>query len=66
MSLDFIVGDTVEVDQGGSTITGTVTAIHNDKDDVETIVEVTRTGCSPNEFARDDEGSFDFMTKVEV
>ena len=66
MSIDFIVGDTVEIDKNGTIISGAVTAIHKDQDEIEVIVEVTRSGCVPNEFVRDDEGTFDFITKVEV
>lgn len=66
MSLGFIVGDSVEVDLNGSTLTGTVTRISNNPEDTEEmLVEIQRAGGSHIEFARDDEETFDFITKTE-
>ena len=66
MSLGFIVGDTVEVDLNGVIISGTVTRISNNPEDTEEmVVEIQRPGGSHIEFSRDDENTFDFITKTE-
>lgn len=67
MAFGFIVGDTVDAQDGSRTIRGEVTRIRSSMDgEVETgiVVEIKRSGDSHIEIPADDSGTFDHITKV--
>ena len=68
MAIDFIVGDTVDVTQGGTVIQGEVTRIDM-AGEVPQIIEVQRPSGSHNEYLPDENADpgeeFAFITKVE-
>lgn len=63
MSLGFIVGDTVNIDRGGTIIQGEVIRIEENEASEPILVEIRRSGGSCHEFGPDESSTFDFITK---
>lgn len=64
MPLDFIVGDTVDVDTGAGIVRGEVVIINVDPEGVPLKIEIKRPSGSHNEYLADSDSSFGFVEKV--